>query len=371
MAPGALLSWASVSPSFWVGSVCHAGLQAGPPVCPWDVRAFVRLPQGLCGPKLAPPPPASYPPRDSSSSSLRCVVSRREWMGSACPGVECLQQNCVLEKCALMMTRLPSPLLRLLLAPAQSPPGRVERPPGPLCLWPTCLALGLGWDVCPPPLLPGAPGSLLLELGAPRLCGGRRGPGAAQAGPRRASAGRATHPGHGVQGLFSQDRAEDHRDPIRGGKTGGVDFQEPMGLGWAEVYIRLVGSWQLYSGIIGSWSSTPTHLYGCGCTEPRFPHGGSLSRCRGCGSSAGGMFGAPGAMCPAARQGRTAEKREHPPPAPGLAGRHPEPAWPCGPPSDPLDQSPGCRVTGRVTREQDWWPPAAPQGLALCPHLTA
>lgn len=62
MAPGALLSWASVSPSFWVGSVCHAGLQAGPPVCPWDVRAFVRLPQGLCGPKLAPPPqPVTHP----------------------------------------------------------------------------------------------------------------------------------------------------------------------------------------------------------------------------------------------------------------------------------------------------------------------
>lgn len=221
MAPDALLSWASVSPSFWVGSVCHAELQVGPPVCPWDVTAFVRLPQGLCGPELAPPP-ASYPPRDSGSSSLPCVVSRREWMGSARPGVECLQQNCVLEKCALMMTRLPSPLLRLLLAPAQSPPGRVERPPGPPCLWPTCLALGLGRDVCPPPLLPGAPGSLLLELGAPRLCGGRRGPGAAEAGPCRALAGRAAHPGHGVQGC----------SPRTAWRTAGAPSAEVRQAGW-------------------------------------------------------------------------------------------------------------------------------------------
>lgn len=154
-----------------------------------------------------------------SSSSVRCVVSRREWMGSARPGVECLEQNCILEKRALTMTRLPSPLPRFLLAPAQSPPGGVERPPGPRCLWPTCLALGLGRDVCLPLPLLGARGSILLELGAPRLCWREVGRlGLLRLGP----AGPPQVELHTVgAGSFSQDPMEDRGAPSAEGRQAG------------------------------------------------------------------------------------------------------------------------------------------------------
>lgn len=65
--------------------------------------------------------------------------------------------------------------------------------------------------------------------------------------------------------------------------------------------------------------------------------------------------------------------RSHVPRQPGWGGGswHPEPAGPCGPPSDTLDRSLACPVTGQVTLNTRTFATNSTSGLAPCLHLTA